>query len=151
MTLNSFSFCLCKAFDFSVKSEREPCWEEYSCCRICHFIIKIYHATPFWSVDFLLKNQLITLWGFLCMLFVSSLIAFDIFSLYLISVSLVNVLSLFLLIYPVWDSLCFLDLNECLLSYIKEILVMIFSNMFSGPFFLSSQVLRPLWCKSQQV
>ena len=49
-------------------------------------------VTPFWLAEFLLKNQLITLWRFPCMLFVAfSSLLFNIFSLFLILVNLLNV------------------------------------------------------------
>ena len=32
--------------------------------------LEIYCVTPFWLAEFVLKNQLITLWGFPCMFFV---------------------------------------------------------------------------------
>ena len=39
-------------------------------CRFSPFIT-LYFATHFWPAEFVLKNQLITLWGFPCMLFVA--------------------------------------------------------------------------------
>ena len=41
-------------------------------------------------------------------------------------------------IYPAWDSLCFLELVGYFLSHIREISAIISSNIFSGPFSLSS-------------
>ena len=37
-------------------------------------------------------------------------------------------------VYPLWDSLHFLDLSGCFLSHGREILALIFSNIFSDPF-----------------
>ena len=41
-------------------------------------------------------------------------------------------------VYPVWDSLCLLDLIDCFLCYIWKISTIISSKIFSVPFFFSS-------------
>ena len=51
----------------SVKSAWESCWVEYSWLWVLPSL-ELYHAFPFWLVEFLLRNQLITLWEFLCIL-----------------------------------------------------------------------------------
>ena len=83
----------------------------------------IYHGTPFWPTKSVLKSQLITLWGFPCMLFVAfSLVAFNILSLYLTFVSLINMcLIMFLLGFILYGTLCFLDLDDYFLSQVREV------------------------------
>ena len=41
-------------------------------------------------------------------------------------------------VYPVWDSLGFLDLDGYFLPYFRDIFNITFSSIFSWPFFLSS-------------
>ena len=40
--------------------------------------------------------------------------------------------------YPAWDSLCFLDLVDYFLSHVREVYPIISSNIFLGPFSLST-------------
>ena len=77
-----------------------------------------------WPAEFLLKNQLITLWG--CpyiFLDAFSLNAFSIFSLYLVFVSLINIsLCIFLLVFNLlWNSLHFLYLSDYFLSQVRNV------------------------------
>ena len=67
-----------------------------------------------------------------------SLAAFSIFSLYLIFDNLINMcLGMFLLwIYPLWDSLCFLDLIDYFLSYFREVFNCNLLKYFLRPFLL---------------
>ena len=96
--------------------------------------LKIYHATPFWPAEFLLKNQLITLWGFPC-IYCFSLAAFNIFSLYFIFVSLINMgLGVFLLGFILYGTLHFLDLGDYFLSHVREVFNYNFFNYFLRPF-----------------
>ena len=97
----------------------------------------MYRATPFWLVEFLLRNQLLTLGEFPCMLIVDfSLAAFNIFYLYLIFHSLINV---FLLRFILYGSLCaswtWLTVFFPILGKFSTI---ISSNIFWDPFFSSS-------------
>ena len=105
----------------------------------------IYHATPFWLVEFLLQYQLLTLWEFLCMLFVvfplSLLIIFFAFNFCQFDYYVSRRVSPW--VYPAWDSLCFLDLGGYFLSYVREVFdynLQIFSLVLS----LSLLLLGPL-------
>ena len=72
-----------------------------------------------------------------------SLVAFNILSLSLIFVSLIN-MCLGVLpfeFYSAWDSLCFLDLVDYFLSQLGKFTAIISANIFSGPF---SLLLGPL-------
>ena len=70
MVLNSLNFCLLgKLLVSSIKSEGESCWIEYSWLQVLPFH-HFKYIKPFWLVEFLLRNQLIALWEFPCMLFV---------------------------------------------------------------------------------
>ena len=64
-----------------------------------------------------------------------SLAAFNILSLCLIFVSLINVcLSVFFLVYPVWDSLCFLDFIDYFLPHVGEVFNYNLFKYFLRPF-----------------
>ena len=95
----------------------------------------------FWPAEFLLKNQLITLWGFPCILFLCvSLAAFNIFSLNLIFVSLINMcLGAFLLGFILYRTLC-TSWTWVAISFpmVGKFLTIISLNIFSDPFFFSS-------------
>ena len=98
-----------------------------------------YHVIPFWFVDFLLKNQLIAWWEFLCMLFVVFLFAFNILSL---SSIFVNLLSLCL-----WSSLSLLCLGlyTSFVSFPRlEKLSAISPDIFLVIFSLSSPSMTPI-------
>ena len=41
------------------------------------------------------------------------------------------------LVYPAWDSLCFLDMDDCFLSHVREVLSYCLFRMFSHVLFLS--------------
>ena len=47
-------------------------------------------------------------------------------------------------VYPVWDSLGFLDLGDYFLPHFREVSTIISSNIFSWPFFLSSSSGTPM-------
>ena len=64
-----------------------------------------------------MRSQLVTLWGFPCMLFV----AFYIFSLSLIFVTLINVCLIVLLWFILYGTLCFLNLSQCFPSHVREV------------------------------
>ena len=103
------------------------------------FSLYIYHAIPFWLVEFLLINQLITLWEFPYR-WSSSLADFNILSLSLIFVSLIAMcLSVFLLGYILPGIL--LPVSFSMLGKFSAI---IFSNIFSGSLYLSSPLGTPI-------
>ena len=92
------------------------------------------------SVEFLLRNQLIILWEFPCMLSFSPLL-YNILSLFLISVSLITLrLGVFLLRFNLPRTLCTSWIGSLFLfPYIgKFSMKTIFSNIFLDPFSLSS-------------
>ena len=69
--------------------------------------LEVYHATPFWLAEFLLRNQLLTLWRFLCILFVIFPLLLLIIFLSLIFVCLITVcLSVFLLGFILPGTVC---------------------------------------------
>ena len=71
----------------------------------------------------------------LYVIFCYSLAAFNIFSLYLIFVSLINVSwCVFPRVYPVWDSVCFLGLGDCFLSHVREVFNYNLFKYFLRPF-----------------
>ena len=71
----------------------------------------------------------------LYVIFCFSLVAFNIFSLNLIFVSLINMcLGVFPRVYPVWDSLCFLDLGNYFLSHVREVFNYNLFKYFLSPF-----------------
>ena len=77
----------------------------------------VYHVSPFQPEEFLLKNQPVALWKFLCMfytykyfLFIFSFRHFD-----------YNVLYISLWSNPIGSFLEFLDFGDCLLPYVREI------------------------------
>ena len=86
----------------------------------------IYLATIFWFAEFLLKNQFISLRGVpLYVICCFSLINFNIFSLYLIFLSLIKINNNFQFMFPLGfiQYGCFvLPQLECFLSHIREIL-----------------------------
>ena len=77
-------------------------------------------------------------------IFCYSLAAFNIFSLYLIFVSLINVSwCVSPWVYPAGDSLCFLDLDGYFLSHVREVFDYNLFKYFLGSF-LSLLLLGPL-------
>ena len=50
-------------------------------------------------------------------------------------------------VYPTWDSLHFLDLVDCFLSYVREIFSYYLFKYFLGPFISFFLLLGPLSCK----
>ena len=75
------------------------------------------------------------------------LVTFSILSLSSVFCGLITVC---LLVYPAWDSQCFLDMVEYFLSPLGKFPSIISSNIFSGPFSLSSPsgtlIMRMLMC-----
>ena len=100
-------------------------------CRFSPFIT-LYPAIPFWLEEFLLKNQLTTLWGFPCMLFLTFpfLLLTSFLWIYFLFIWLICVFSW---VYLIWDSLCFMDISGW-----GKFSTIISSNIFSNPFSFSS-------------
>ena len=100
-----------------------------------------YTAIHFWPEEFLLKDQLLSILGFPCMLLVaSSLLPFNILSLCLIFVSLISMcLGVFLLRFTLYGTLCaswtWLTIS---FSMLGKFLTIIASKNFSYPFLFSS-------------
>lgn len=107
---------------------------------------QIYCATPFWPVEFLLKNHLITLQGFLSILFIAFPTLLLIFYLYLEFLSIwllcLGVFLLGLILYGTlsdpwtWVSASFLMLGK--------VSAIISSNIFSDPFSFWTPIIRML-------
>ena len=100
----------------------------------------IYHAIPFWLVKFLLRNQLTAWWEFPCTLFAIFPLLLLIFYLSLIFVNLVTMcLSVFLLGFILPRTLCaFWTWLVIFFPMLQKFSAIISSNIFSGPFSLSS-------------
>ena len=111
--LNSLSFCL------SVKLVISPSYLDEILAGYtnlgCRFFSFITLCTSFWPEEFLLKDQPLSLWESPCVLFVVflPLATFNICSKCLISVNLINMCwGVYPWVYPVWDSLGFLELGD---------------------------------------
>lgn len=65
VVMNSFHFCLFGKFfiSFSILNDNLACWV----FSVVLLVLWKCHATPFCFIKFLLKKQVIVLWGFLCM------------------------------------------------------------------------------------
>ena len=107
---------------------------------------KIYHATPFWLVEFLLRNQLLTLWEFPYMLFFIFPLFLLIIFLFFNSCQFDYYVSWCVSpwVFPAWDTLHFLDLCGYFLSLVREVFDCNLSDIFSGPFSLSSLSWTPI-------
>ena len=72
VVLNSLNFCLSEKLFISPSILNEILARySYLGCRFFPFST-LYPAIPFWPADFLLKDQLLSIWGFLCMLLFAS-------------------------------------------------------------------------------
>ena len=82
MVLNSPSFCLSAKFLIYLAYLNEIL-AGYSNlgCRFFSFITLSISCIPFWPEEFLLKDQLLSLWGSPCMLFVAFTLLFLIIAL----------------------------------------------------------------------
>ena len=69
-------------------------------------VLHIYLAVPFWPAEFLLKDQLLDIWGLSCTLLVLFPCCFYILYLCLISVSLISMYFVFLLGFILYGTLC---------------------------------------------
>ena len=112
-------------------------------------VLYIYPVIPFWPAEFLLKDQLLNIWGFLCCFFLA---AFNILSLCLVFLSLISMcLGMFLLGFILYRTLCtswtWLTTSFSMLGKFSTI---ISSKIFSYPFFFSSfsgtPIIRMLVC-----
>ena len=103
-------------------------------CVIGFSLLSLYvcSAIPFWLEEFLLNDQLLSLWDFLCVLFVVfSLAAFNICYLCLIFVNFINMcLGLFCLRFILFGTLGFLDLGDHFLPHFREIFIYYLLNYF---------------------
>ena len=143
--LNSLSFCL------SIKLLISPSYLNeilagYSNlgCRLFSFMTLSMscHSLLAWRA-FIERSAVILIGIPLCVICYFSLAAFNICSLCLIFVNLINMcLGVFHLgfIQRVWDSLGFLDLGDYFLPHFREV----FSSIFSWSFFLSSSSGTPM-------
>ena len=97
--------------------------------------LKIYHATPFWLLEFLLKNQVLTLWEFPCMLFVIFLLPLPIIFVFNFCQFDYYVSQRFSpWVFPVWESLRFLDLGGYFLFHVREVCNYNLFKYFLGSF-----------------
>ena len=92
------------------------------------------HSLPF--TGFLLKDQLLSVWGFPCMVLVASPLLLLIFFLcvYSLLVWLVCALVCFSWVFPVWDSLCLVNLIDYFFFHAGEILNYNLFKHFLTPF-----------------
>ena len=119
----------------------------------CLLSLYVCPAVPSWPEEFLLKDQLLSLWGSPCVFFCCfSLAAFNIYSLCLIFVSLINIcLGVFHLGFnlfeTLWVSWSWMAISFPILGKFSTI---ISSSIFSWAFFLSSSsgtpMIQMLWC-----
>ena len=119
VVLNYLNFCLSIKLSISLSNLNKSLVGQCILgCSFFPFITLKILCQSLWLVEFLLKNQLITLWEFPCMLLIFvifPLVAFNVLYLSLIFVSVITMcISVPLWVYPAWDSLCFLDLVDCL-------------------------------------
>ena len=69
-------------------------------------VLKIYPASPFWPAEFLLKDQLLSVWGSLVCYLLLLFAPFNILSLCLVFVSLISMcLGVFLLVFILYGTL----------------------------------------------
>ena len=124
MVLNSLNFCLCKAFDFTFKSEWQTWWVEYSWL----YLLPSHHfeyIVPFplacrdsveKSADKLTGVPLYAICHFFPLFFKYFILVFNFCQFdYYVSWCVHP------WVYPAWDSLCFLDLAEYFFSYAREV------------------------------
>ena len=125
MVLNSFSFCLSVKL-FISPSYLNEIFAGYSNlgCRFFSFITLSMPCHSLWYEEFLLTDQLLSLWGSPCVLFVAFHLLLLIFicSLCLIfSILLIYVLWCFTLGLYCLDSLHFLDLGCYFFPHFREV------------------------------
>ena len=103
-------------------------------------VLLIYPAIPFWPAEFLLKDQLLSILDFPCMLLLASPLLLLILFLSVKSWLVFSMcLGVFLLgFFSVWDSLCLLDLIDYFLFHVGKIFKYNLLKNFLIPFFSSS-------------
>ena len=137
VVLHSLSFCLSVMLLISPLNLNETLAGQSNLdCRFfpfitlsisCHSLLAC-RVSAEKSVDNLMRIPLYVIFCF-------PLAAFNIFSLNLIFVSLINMcLGVFPRVYPVWDSLCFPDLGDNFLSYVREVFHYNLLKYFLRPF-----------------
>ena len=124
MVLNSLSFCLSVKFLISPSYLNEIlAGYSYLGCRLFSFITLSMSCHSLLACRVSSERSAVILMGIpLCVICCFSLAAFNICSLCLIFVNLINMFLGGVLpwIYPVWDSLGFLDLGGYFLPHFKE-------------------------------
>ena len=108
--------------------------------------LQVCPAIPFWPEEFLLKDQLVSLWKSRCVICCFSLAAFNICCLCLILVNLINmclgVFHLgFILFGILWVSWTWVAISFPILG---KFLTIMSSSIFSRPFLLSSSSGMPM-------
>ena len=145
MVLNSLNFCLSeKHLIFPSDLNKSLAGYIFLVVGSSFSSLGTYHAIPFWPVDVLWRNMLITLMGFpLYVICHVSFVVFNNLFLSLIFVSLITVcLDVFLLGFILPGALC-ASWTWFTLSFrmLGEFSAIMSSNICSGPFSLSSSVL----------
>ena len=108
--------------------------------------LSVCNAIPFWPKEFLLKDQLLSLWESLCMLFVAFPLLLLIFALCVWS-SLIWLICFgvfhlgFILFVTLWVSWTWVGISFPILG---KFLTIISSSIFSWPFFWSSSSGTPM-------
>ena len=111
-------------------------------CRFSPFSTLNIFCLSLWPAEFLLKDQLLSIWGFPCMLLVASPLL--ILSLCLTFVSLISMcLGVFLLGFILYGTLCLMDLIISF-SMLGKFSTIISSKIFSYPFIFSSSSGSPI-------
>ena len=145
--LNSPNFCLSKKlFIFPSILSEILARDSNLGCRFFPFSTLNPSCHSLWPAEFLLKDQLLSVWGFPCMLLVASPLLLLIFFL-LVFVSLISMcLGTFLLGFILYGILCdswtWLTIS---FSTLGEISTIISSKIFSYPFFFSSSRTPIIW------
>ena len=135
MVLNSLDFCLSEKLLISpsILNEILSGYNKLG-CRFFHFRTLNISCHPFWLAEFLLKDQLLSVWAFSCML----LVAFPLWLLIFFLLVFVSLIGMCLgygstWVYPVWDTLRLLDFY--FLFHVGEIFNYNLFKTFLIPFF----------------
>ena len=132
---------VCKIFDYSIKSEWTPCWVDYFCFDFPLSLLWIHYVTPFWTAEYLLTSQLITLWEVpfyvTCCFSFAPLVVFF-FSLWSLIFVITMCLGVFLFGLIPFGTPCFLNVNIFSFHKSGKFSAIISSDTFSVPFSFSS-------------
>ena len=114
-----------------------------------YFLSSLYVclAIPSWPEEFLFKDQLLSLWESPCVLFVVFPLLLLIFALCVLLICVLGYSELGCFtseVYPVWDSLGFLDLVIISFPILGKFSTIISSKIFSWSFFLPSSSGTPM-------